>query len=61
LTLLLGGGGNWQSIASAGWSLVQNVVQNWVAVLILLAVVFVAIKIVHKVGRGARITKHLRI
>ena len=57
---LLGGGGNWQSIQDAGWALAQNVIQNWVAILIILAVVYVAIKVVRKMGHGARITRHLR-
>ncbi|HVA93186.1 MAG TPA: hypothetical protein VNL71_25480 [Chloroflexota bacterium] len=57
---LLGGGGNWQSIQNAGWALAQNVMQNWVAILILLAIVFVAVKVVRKLGAGARITRHLR-
>jgi len=57
---LLGGGGSWQSIQNAVWALAQNVIQNWVTVLILLAVVFVAIKVVRKLGAGARITRHIR-
>lgn len=57
---LLGGGGNWQSIQNAGWALAQNVIQNWVAILIILAVVYVAIKVVRKMGHGAKITRHLR-
>ena len=40
--------------------LAQNVIQNWVAILIILAVVYVAIKVVRKMGHGARITRHLR-
>jgi len=58
---LLGGGGSWQSIQNSVWALAQNVIQNWVTVLILLLIVFVAIKVVHKLGRGGRITKHLRL
>lgn len=57
---ILGGGGSWQSIAGAFWSLSQVVIQNWVSILILLAVSYVAIAVVRKLGRGARITKHLR-
>ena len=59
LNALLGGGGSWQSIATAASALAQNVVQNWITILILLAVVFVAIKVVRKIGRGAHITRHL--
>lgn len=58
---LLGGGGSWQTIQNAGWALAQNVIQNWVVILILVAVVFVVIKIVRKAGHGTRITKHLRM
>lgn len=52
---------NWQGIVQAFSVLAQNVIQNWLTVLILLAVVFISIKVVRKAGRGARITKHLRM
>jgi len=51
----------WQGLQNAGVALVAAVIQNWVTILILLAVIFVAIKVTHKLGRGARITKHLRL
>ena len=60
LGLLLGGGGSWQSLANAGSALASNIINNWVSILILLAITYVAIKVVRKFGAGARITKHLR-
>jgi hypothetical protein len=60
LSGVLSGGGSWQSLVAFGSGIASNVVNNWVTVLIILAVVFVAIKVVHKIGRGARITRHLR-
>jgi len=59
LGYLLGGGGTWQSLAFAGVALSQMVVQNWVTVLILLAIAYVGIKVVRKLGRRAHITRHL--
>ncbi|MGI0053517.1 MAG: hypothetical protein ACRECR_04570 [Thermoplasmata archaeon] len=61
LGALLGGGGSWQSIQGAGWALAGNVSQNWVTLLIMVAVVWVVVTVVRKAGRGARITKHLRL
>ncbi len=60
LTQLLGGGGSWQSLVGAGQAIAQNVIQNWVSILIILAIAYVAIKVARKLGRGARITRHLR-
>jgi hypothetical protein len=60
LGLLLGGGGSWQSLANASSAIAMNVINNWVAILILLAVAYVGIKVAHKLGRGARITSHWR-
>jgi len=53
-------GGNWTFLQNAGWALAMTIAQNWVTVLIMLAVAFVAITVVRKLGRGARITKHLK-
>ena len=58
---LLGGGGSWQSIQTAGWALAQNVMQNWVPLLILVVIVFLVVKVIKKAGRGARISKHLKL
>jgi hypothetical protein len=60
LSGVLSGGGSWQSLVAFGSGIAMNVVNNWVTILIILAIVFVAVKVVHKLGRGARITKHLR-
>jgi len=60
LGALLGGGGSWQSLALAATVAAQTVIQNWVTILILLGIVFVGITVIRKVGRGARISKHLR-
>jgi uncharacterized membrane protein len=58
---ILGGGGSWQSIQNAGWTLAQNVMQNWVTLLILVAIVYVVVKVIRKAGRGVHITKHIRL
>ncbi len=59
LGYLLGGGGDWTSLVNAASVLAKVVIQHWVTVLIILAVAFVAIKVVRKLGRGARISRHL--
>jgi len=59
ISQLLGGGGSWQSIQGSLYALAANVIQNWVTILILLAIVYVAIKVVRKLGRRAHITRHL--
>lgn len=58
---LLSGGGSWQSVQNFGWTLAQNVIQNWVALLILVAIVFVVVKVIRKAGAGTHITRHLRL
>jgi len=58
---LLSGGGSWQSIQNFGWGLAQNVMQNWVSILILLLVVFVAVKVIRRMGRSAHITRSLTV
>ena len=56
---IMTGGGSWQSINGALYAIAQVVINNWVALLIVLAVAYVGIKVVRKLGRGARITRHL--
>lgn len=61
LQTLLGGGGTWQTVALAAATMAQVVIQNWVSILIILVVAFIGVKLTHKLGRGARLTKHLRV
>jgi len=60
LSLVLNSANSPLALGAAAWALASNVIQNWVTILILLAIAFVGIKVVRKLGSGARITKHLR-
>lgn len=57
---LLSGGASWQTLQNFGWSLAQNVIQNWLSLLLVVAVVFVVVKVIRKAG-SPHITKHLRL
>jgi len=58
--LMSASGGNWTFLQNAGWALAMTVAQNWVTVLTILAVVFVAITVVQHLGVGRRSSVHHR-
>ena len=51
----------WVGIQNAAWAIASNVISNWVSILIVLAVAFIGISVVRRLGRGTWITKRLRI
>jgi len=61
LTAILGAGSSLPALAAGFWSLAANVIQNWVTILILVAIAYVGIRVVRKLGRRGHITKHLSI